>query len=220
MWQFDTEQAARLLAHRCKLIAFEEDLDEAGLRSGSVAACLPILRHLFIDFSEALCSFFEAEGHPFDPSMNDEEFMRAILAVWHLLSNEQLTGIVTVVKLLHPTEWGDDRLLFTLQCIAVCWRKHTMLVAQSDDDWFHGINETASPSPRRESQSQSSKSYDPQSTMLWMAEAYREQLASLNCLSGAAEQQVWMHRLRSSTGSTIASQEEACSIDSIEHSVE
>ena len=75
------EQAAALLKHRCSLIAYERDHDEAELTSGTPAACLPILRYVFINFSEGLDDYFRSQGHVFFPEMTDEQLVRGILSV-------------------------------------------------------------------------------------------------------------------------------------------
>ena len=51
------EQAAALLKHRCDLTSFDGEIDDSALQAGSPAACVPILRYIFISFSEALDEF-------------------------------------------------------------------------------------------------------------------------------------------------------------------
>ena len=85
-------QAAALLRYRCGLVAYDQDHDEAELNAGSAAACLPILRFLFLNFSEALDNFLRSEGHTFFPDMTDEQLLHGILKAWPLTSQAPAGG--------------------------------------------------------------------------------------------------------------------------------
>ena len=116
MTTISREQAAALLRHRCELIAFEDDIDDAALRAGEPSACLPILRYVFVNFSEALDDFFRSEGHSFNEGMTDEQLVAGIIRVWALLSPHKALGKTSVGKVMKSGAWGTDRLCFTLQC--------------------------------------------------------------------------------------------------------
>lgn len=201
-------QAAALLRYRCGLVAYDQDHDEAELNAGSAAACLPILRFLFLNFSEALDNFLRSEGHTFFPDMTDEQLLHGILKAWPLLSPQKPTlGGVTVVKLLQPGSWGTDRLLFTLQCAFVCLRKHNEAVAQYNAEWLQRDMNWTNTNPQQQFDEHAIIGTDSQrerSTYAWMAEAYRAQMATIGddmatvdgaAVDGAAEQQAWENRL-------------------------
>lgn len=182
-WQLGAEQAAALLVHRCRLIAFEDDIDEIALRHGDPSACLPILRYLFTGFSEALSDMCDAAEHNFSADMSDAALLGGIIGVWPMLSPEQPSlGSVTVAKLLQPNAWGLDRLLFTLQCVFVCCRAHAEAVSQQDAALFAGI-EWTNTSPQQQfddhPNQNGTESQRLASAVAWMAEAYREQLNSV-----------------------------------------
>ena len=145
------EQAAALLEHRCELIRFEGEIDAGALRAGAPAACLPILRYVFVGFSEALDDFFRnVGGHTFHEGMSDEQLVTGIMCVWDLISPHAPLGAATVDKVLHPEAWGADRLLFTLQCVLLCCRKHRALVAQSEEAWLASGLSWTSTSPQQQ----------------------------------------------------------------------
>ena len=203
-WQLSMNEVAELLVHRCKLIAFEDDIDLDGLRAGTPAACLPILRYLFSGFSEAVADFFYENGHEFRSDMSDEQLVERILSVWSVLSPQRPVGDVTVAKFLQPGAWGTDRLLFTLQCVAVCCQKHREVVAEDDEAWLQSGIDWTSTSPQQQFDERplvGTESQQLRSTVAWMAEAYREQMESLghsSCadVGGADEQQAWIERMR------------------------
>ena len=196
------EQAAALLKHRCDLTSFDGEIDDSALKAGSPAACVPILRYIFISFSEALDEFFRESGHTFHEGMSDKQLVAGIMCVWDLLSPHAPLGAATVEKVLQPNAWGTDRLLFTLQCVLLCWRKHRNIVSKSEEKWLQSGLSWTSTNP----QQQFGPSHRPlvgtdsereRSTLAWMAEAYREQMATVERthVDGAAEQQAWVERL-------------------------
>ena len=145
------EQAAALLKHRCEIICFDGVISDMQLFSGSPAACLPILRYLFINFSAALSEFFHDAGHIFVESMSDEELVTGIIRVWPWLSPYSPIGPITVTKMLQRGQWGRDRLIFTLQSISVCYHQHKALDSRADEDFMtsSGFN-WSSTTPRQQ----------------------------------------------------------------------
>jgi hypothetical protein len=205
MTTLSRDQAAALLRYRCEVIAFEDDIDDMALRAGAPAACVPILRYCFVNFSEALDDFFRAAGHTFDEGMTDEELVAEIIHVWSLLSPHKPIGAVSVAKVLRPDVWGTDRLLFTLQCVLLCSNKHRALVAQSEEEWLQSGLSWTSTNPQQQFGPEhhplvGTESERERSMVAWMAEAYREQMATVETsktmpIDGAAEQQAWVDRL-------------------------
>ena len=126
-WGVSLEQTLVLLKHRCYSVRFDGALDDEQLRTGSVEGLLPIVRFLFVNFSEVLCDFLEEHGHVFEPGMSDEELASRVIACWHLVSPKPQLGNISVQKLLTRGRWGVDRLLFTMQCLLVCVDKHNEL---------------------------------------------------------------------------------------------
>ncbi len=182
-WHLGVEQAAALLVHRCRIIAYEDDIDEIALRAGGPQACLPILRYLFTGFSEALADVCEAAGCSFSIEMTDAALIDGIIRVWPTISpNEPSLGAVTVAKMLQPNEWGVSRLLFTLQCVLVCCRAHDAAVKRQDAEWLASV-EWTNTSPQQQFEDRrvhvGSESQNMRSAVAWMAEAYREQLDSV-----------------------------------------
>ena len=219
------EQAAALLKHRCKIIRFDGEISDVQLFSGSPAACLPILRFVFLHFSSALSKFFvDVAGHVFVESMDDEELVAGIIRVWPRLSPHSPIGPITVTKMLQRNMWGRDRLIFTLQSIFVCYHKHKALVSQADEEFMasSGFSWTST-TPRQQfgpshQELVGTDSERERSQLAWMAEAYREQMATLPELPpgqpvrdpeiGAAEQQKWIDEmLRRQAGGHAAGDE-------------
>lgn len=202
------EQAAALLKHRCAVISFDGDINDVQIFSGSPAACVPILHFLFVKFSAALGELFINEGHNFEEGMSDEELISGIIRVWPLLSPHNPIGPITVAKVLQRGLWGTDRLLFTLQCIFVCYRKHKLLVAKANEEFMASSGfGWSSTTPRQQfgpchQEPVGSDSQKERSQLAWMADAYREQMATLPELPSikpprdpalaAAEQQKWV----------------------------
>ena len=89
------EQAAALLRYRCRLVAFDDEIDPSKLREGHPDACMPILRYLFVSFSEALAEFLADSGHAFEPDMPDDELVRRALCAWPLISPHHALGGAT-----------------------------------------------------------------------------------------------------------------------------
>lgn len=231
-WRLGADQAAALLAHRCRLIAYEDDIDEAALRAGELHACLAILRYLFTGFSEALTEFCRASGECFSVDMTDRQLIGGVLGLWHVLSPQQPDlGNLTVDKMLQSEAWGMDRLLFTLQCVFVCSKIHIDLISQRESAWLHGVGWTNT-SPQQQFDDHPAVGTESQKlrvTVAWMAQAYREQLDSLDStlqpvlegsrgrtldesqaasVDGAAEQEAWLARVRGANeeGSVAVSQ--------------
>jgi hypothetical protein len=220
-WQVSMAQASELLVHRSKVIGYDAGMDLVSLRNGEPAACTSILRHAFVNFSEALAHFFVKVGHPFSDDMTNEQLLQCILAVWNTLSPQQpSTGQVTVSKFMQGGVWRADRLLFTLQCVLVCHRKHCELIAIEDEAWLcDGIDWTHT-SPRTQFEDHptvGSESQKRLSTLAWMADAYRKQMEHFPDAAGPVssdmppegveEQEAWMRRIRgyslsSSSGSS------------------
>ena len=183
-WQLGAEQAVSLLIYRCRQIAYDDQIDEDALCRGEPRACIPILRYLFTGFSEALSHTCERAGYRFSPTMSDPELLEAIIGVWSTLAPDQAAlGGVSVAKLLQSGSWGVDRLLFTLQCVLVCSQAHTKAIAQQDVAWLDGID-WSNTSPQQQFNEHpthvGTESQQIRSTVAWMAEAYREQLNSLD----------------------------------------
>jgi len=199
-WPLSMEQAAALLKHRCKQIAYDDNLQESELAGGSPEACIPVLRYLFTGFSEALNDCFEKAGHHFHEGMSDEELVSGIFDVWQLLSPSHPLGAATVDKVLHPHEWCAARLLFTLQCVLICGRKHDALVGENEQAWMASGMDWTSTSPQQQFEDHPLVGTDSQrerSTLAWMAQAYAEQMATLGTANdGAAEQQAWIAILK------------------------
>jgi hypothetical protein len=203
-WGISMEQAAELLRHRCEQIAFDRDLDAPGLRDGAPDACLPILRFAFVNFSEALSEFLLSVGHVFEAEMGDAELVARILDAWPLISPHRALGGATVPKVLKAGMWGADRLLFTLQAVLVCSQKHRELVALTEQEWLRSGVSWTDTTPQQQFADHplcGTEEEDMRSTVAWMAEAYREQLQTLDGAAGAggagaAEQQKWLDALR------------------------
>ena len=208
-WQLDIEQAAALVSFRCKLIAYENDIDEAKLKLGEPCACIPILRYVFSNFSEPLFEYFESSGHQFPSGSTDRQLVSSILRVWNLLSPDRLLpATVTAAKLLKPGCFGLDRLLFTLQCILICCKKHCELVAQVGEAWLQSGIDWTHTSPRQQFGidpiiHDGTESQRVRSTVAWMAAAYREQMSTISdeakChgpIDGAGEQEAWLNKVR------------------------
>ena len=239
MTTLSREQAAELLKYRCGLISYDGVIDHAALRVGSPSACLPILRFLFINFSEALDNYFSDEaGHTFHQNMTNREMVAGIMYVWDQISPEASIGAMTVAKMMQPDEWGTDRVQFTLQCVWLCCRKHRELVAESEEAWLQGGLSWTSDSPQQQFGPNhhplvGTESERERSTVAWMAEAYREQMATLELsqsrtpLDGTAEQQMWVERFlrgdaKADTNDHAVSMlsKDSSSVDSVQVSVE
>lgn len=207
VWNIDMGQAVDLLRFRCRVIEFDDPIDDAELSVGSPRACVPILRFLFVRYSEVLSAYLARDGHRFNDGgpMSDLALVRAVLDAWPLVSPHQAIGAATAAKFLRAGSWGTDRLLFTLQAVLVCAKKHSELMRKEtglrddadDAGWFGDSSMSWSASAAAGAQSEAGgkseairsegtlamESESTRSTMAWMAEAYREQLDSVACSS-------------------------------------
>jgi len=139
--------------------------------------------------------------------MTDEELVRGILSAWDLLSPHRPLGAATVDKVLSPNAWGTDRLLFTLQCVLVCYQMHRKVVEANDKAWMDSGMSWTSTSPQQQFDAHplvGTESERERSTLAWMREAYSQQMATLGTHTiapdGAAEQRAWMEKLDQEAG--------------------
>ena len=125
------------------------------------------------DYCDAFIDSADYDGK----EMTDEQLVRSIIKSWDLLSPDKPTlGGVTVVKLLQPGAWGTDRLLFTLQCVFVCMRKHKEVVAKHNAEWLQSGMNWTNTTPQQQFDEHAIVGTDSQrerSTYAWMAEAVR-----------------------------------------------
>ena len=198
-WGVSLEQTLVLLKHRCYSVRFDGALEDEQLRTGSVESLLPIIRYLFINFSEVLCDFLEDHGHIFEPGMDDKDLAARVIACWHLISPQPQLGGITVQKLLTRGRWGVDRLLFTMQCLLVCVNKHNELQARRNAEARSfqplGISSSFAVSAAHRPFGSGDVRETLQSTTQWMVGVYREQLESLEQaaeLDGQSEQARWV----------------------------
>ena len=212
-----------LIKHRCSLVRFDGEIDDRKLRTGSVDACLPIIRFLFVNFSEALTGFLDGHGHRFHNGMSNTELIKQIMGCWHLVSPQPQLGNMSIDKMISRNRWGVDRLLFTMQCLLDCSEKHLELQAKTRAFSNDGSTMSFSSLTSSFSMSDAVRPFDKasgsaanqQSTLQRLVHCYREQLDSLKTtqpINGAAEQAKWM-ALFDSTRNKEAIEEEPLLID-------
>lgn len=202
IWGIGLEQTVELLKHRCTLVHYDGPLDDDQLRAGCPKACLPIVRFLFVRFSELLAQHLEDHDHHFSDDMSDKELARGVINAWPLLSPKPQLGSLTAEKLVCPGRWGNDRILFVLQCLLVCSEKHHEL-NQSSAPFLQSCQIASLPFGQSDARclfpAGKSDLSETQSTMQWMVDVYREQLMSVEpSVDGELEQAKWMAAVEAS----------------------
>ena len=191
------EAGIALLKHRCRLINFDEAIDEAGIHQGDPIACTSIIRYLFTRFSQALSEHLDHVSCHFDEAMSEELLIDKVIGAWPFIATERTRSLgrgITSKNVL-ARGYAIDRLLFTLQCIFVCTEKHRVLVRHNSRGLDHPRGCSARPDELErnvwdESVAHSPKFLSPaaqsvndtsaeEDTVRWMIRAYREQLSAV-----------------------------------------
>lgn len=203
VWGISLEQTVALLKHRCAIVHYDEPLHDDEIRTGSPKSCLPIVRFLFVRFSQVLAQHLEDNGHHFKDEMSDAELMHTVLQSWSLVSPHPQLGSLTVEKLLCHGSWNIDRLLFVMQCLLVCSEKHRALTQRKiphEESFFVASSLPFGQSDVKRPFSGPARELDGSSTMQWMADVYREQLNSLEQpVDGKQDQAKWVAALEASS---------------------
>jgi len=185
-WKLSLDKTVALLQRRCALVGYDEVLDKNALRAGSALPCMRVLRFLFLRYSELLVRHVEAQGVLFWDEMSDDELVRGMFAAWPLMSPGQTPPPSLNKETVAALGGGWHLLLLTLECMRVCACCHQQLIqeetARTPQTQSGSTCHTSSMQSPNQEQMTTEDNISP-SMMRWMAEAYTEQLRSIDSVN-------------------------------------